>query len=49
MLTFFMMGREFSIYHVLLGKEFAIEANFQMLPHFREHIFYFTTFILNTM
>jgi hypothetical protein len=49
MLTFFMMRREFSMYHVLLGKEFAIEAKFQMLSHFREHIFYFPTFILNAM
>jgi hypothetical protein len=45
----FVMGREFSMYHVLLEKEFGIEAKFQMLSHFREHIFYFPTFILNAM
>jgi len=37
------------MYHVLLEKEFAIETNFQMLFHFREHIFYFPTFTLNAM
>jgi len=45
----FVMGREFSKYHVLLEMEFAIETKFQMLFHFKEHIFDFPTFILNAM